>query len=243
MKRKTTTTYTANVESKSLLEVLGLVDDEQIERETPAEVGHDNGVHGHGGEEGLPRRADPHLGCEGARLANGLLDVDALLFADRGMNGRSLVREEPPRHEPEHAHHAVEVERRLPADALGHDAREGQTEHGARIRAGEADGGEATALHGRGPVAPDAVTGRVGDALDEALQNAHEHGHHDADLGGGGQQAVERRRDRQRYAEHAIGGELGGEVAAGHLCHQVAPEERAVQGGYCAWTPIELSRL
>ncbi len=159
------------------------------------------------------------------------------------MRGGPLVREEPPRDEPDEADDAVEVERGLPADALGHDARQGQAENGAGVRAREADRGQATALHGRRPVAPDAVTRRIGDALDQALQDAHEHGHHDADLGGGGQQAVESGRDGQRDAEHAVGRELGRQVAARHLCHQVAPEERAVQSGYRARTPIELSRL
>ena len=39
---------------ESILEVLRLGDDEQVEAPAAAEVGHDNGIHGHGGEELLP---------------------------------------------------------------------------------------------------------------------------------------------------------------------------------------------
>jgi len=45
-----------NVEVKSVLEILGLSDDHQIETPTAAEVGDDDGVHWHRRQELLPWR-------------------------------------------------------------------------------------------------------------------------------------------------------------------------------------------
>lgn len=47
--------HLADLEAKNLLEVCRLADEEQVEGPASAEVGHDNGVHWHGGEEMAPR--------------------------------------------------------------------------------------------------------------------------------------------------------------------------------------------
>lgn len=46
--------YLANLKPKHLLEVCRLADEEQVESPAPAEVRHNDGVHGHGGKEGPP---------------------------------------------------------------------------------------------------------------------------------------------------------------------------------------------
>ena len=48
-------TYLGDVEVEGITEILGLCDDEQVERPRPAEVGHDNGVHRHGRYKLPPR--------------------------------------------------------------------------------------------------------------------------------------------------------------------------------------------
>ena len=50
-----TVSYLSDIEVECILEVLGLCDDEQVEAPAAAEVGDDDGIHGHGGEELLPR--------------------------------------------------------------------------------------------------------------------------------------------------------------------------------------------
>jgi len=75
--------YVSKIEAKSLFKVLGLVNDQQIEREAATEVGDYDRPYRHGCQEGLPRRADPHLRCQRACLANTLLNIDALLLRDR----------------------------------------------------------------------------------------------------------------------------------------------------------------
>lgn len=46
--------YLAYLESKHLLKVRRLADEEQVEGPASAEIGHDDGVHRHGGEERPP---------------------------------------------------------------------------------------------------------------------------------------------------------------------------------------------
>lgn len=47
--------YLADLETKDLLEVRWLADEEQVEGPASAEVGNNYGIDRHGGEEGLPR--------------------------------------------------------------------------------------------------------------------------------------------------------------------------------------------
>jgi hypothetical protein len=47
--------YLADFKTKHFLKVGGLADEEQVEGPTPAEVGHDDRVDGHGTEKLLPR--------------------------------------------------------------------------------------------------------------------------------------------------------------------------------------------
>lgn len=50
--------YLANLKPKHLLEVCRLADEEQVESPAPAEVRHNDGVHGHGRKEGPPGRVE-----------------------------------------------------------------------------------------------------------------------------------------------------------------------------------------
>ena len=53
-KRQVNPADLADLEAKHLLKVGGLADEQQVEGPAAAEVGHDDGVDGHGGEEGPP---------------------------------------------------------------------------------------------------------------------------------------------------------------------------------------------
>lgn len=45
----------ADGEAKDFLKIRWLTDEEQVEGPAAAKVGHDDGIHGHGGEEVTPR--------------------------------------------------------------------------------------------------------------------------------------------------------------------------------------------
>lgn len=88
-----------------MLEIAGLEEHQQVEVPGATEVGDDDGVDRHGGEEGVPGGGGD--GGQGSlcRRADGLLDVEQLPTRDRRVLGRSLERQPQPRDVPQHPHH------------------------------------------------------------------------------------------------------------------------------------------
>lgn len=92
-----------------MLQVAGLEEYKQVEVPGAAEVGDDDGVDRHGGEEGVPGGGgDGGEGGVGGG-ADGLLDVEEFAARDGGVLGGSLEGEPQPHDVPQHAHHAWAV--------------------------------------------------------------------------------------------------------------------------------------
>lgn len=88
-----------------MLEIAGLEEHQQVEVPGATEVGNDDGVDRHGGEEGVPGGGGD---CGQGSLrggADGLLDVEQLPSRDGRMLGRPLKRQPQPRDVPQHPHH------------------------------------------------------------------------------------------------------------------------------------------
>ena len=103
------------IEVENFFKVLGLRDEEQVEGPGPGEVGNDDGVHGHGGEDAPPG------GCKDGRLflrvagANALLYVVLFARGDVGVLGGLLKSQPQPEHVPDDTTDPVEVVRSIPA--------------------------------------------------------------------------------------------------------------------------------
>ena len=103
------------IEVENFFKVLGLSDEEQVEGPGPGEVGDDDGVDGHGGEDAPPG------GCKDGRLFLRVAGADALLYVvlfargDVGVLGGLLKSQPQPEHVPDDTTNPVEVVRSIPA--------------------------------------------------------------------------------------------------------------------------------
>ena len=88
--------YFSDFKVKDFFEVHGLWNNEQIEGPRPTEVGYDDGVHGHGGEESFPRR---RLQIGHRRLDVGQWIFDVAAFATQNGRVQTRLLERQPRPE------------------------------------------------------------------------------------------------------------------------------------------------
>lgn len=124
----------ADGEAEDLLKIRRLADEEQVEGPAAAEVGHDDGVDGHRGEEPAPggleflwqEEDDTAFNAPPAQMfaktaarsahlsrahlvnlfADGGFDVGPLLLRDGGVFGGAAVRQQEPQDVPEYPEHA-----------------------------------------------------------------------------------------------------------------------------------------
>lgn len=89
-----------DLEVEHLLEVHRLGDDEEVEGPGSAKVGHDDRIHGHGGEETFPR-GRPEVGDRPLDVAQGLFDVEPLARRDGWMEAGLLEGEPTPEDVPD----------------------------------------------------------------------------------------------------------------------------------------------